>query len=137
MSVTITHEPKNTEPGQWRKYGVEVRDGDWARFAEIVEEGVKGEKVSVTVNGGDVLSFQTARERMSWSDGFKQGVRSATEETVIIDWLEQWLKQNLEQDELEKQQAGRREGIYREKMSPKTAARCARLAQLLTRWRKS
>lgn len=137
MSVTITHTPGVTDPGEIRKYQVTITDGTWAEFADILEDAIEGQRVWVTINDDVVLKFETMRERLSWSDGFRQGVRSATEETVIIDWLEQWLKKDTQKDEMEKESATRREGIYREKMSPKTAVRCAKLAQDLTRWRKS
>lgn len=62
MAARITHDPGTTAAGQIRKYGVEVVDGDWPAFAELVEELV-GCRVSVTT-GDMLLTFETVREKV-------------------------------------------------------------------------
>lgn len=135
MPATITHDPGKTAAGQLRKYAVDVKDDDWSAFADLLEE-LDGERVSVSVKD-TVLSFETRRERLSWADGFRQGERQGSNATVMVDWLEAWLREQTEQDELEKQAASRRVAICAGKMSQRTRDRAAALAQALTRWRKS
>lgn len=135
MTVTITKDPGTTKTGEIRRYAIEVRDNDWPAFAELVEE-LDGEQVSVTIDGA-VLAFQTTRERLSWADGFRQGVKFASNATVLVDWVEAWLKGQTQTDPMEKDAAERRVAICAEKMSPPTLARSAALAKALTRWRES
>jgi hypothetical protein len=135
MTATITHDPGVTPAGKARKYAVEVKDNDWPAFAELVEE-LDGEKVSVTA-GDAVLTFETRRERLSWADGFRQGVKFASADLLLVDWLEAWLREQTATDEMDKTTAARRVAICAEKMSPKTRDRGAKLVQALERWRKS
>lgn len=63
--------------------------GDWQGFYDWLND-LDGDAVSIETDGGAVFNFKTARERLSWADGYKEGQSGASGMEALLDWLMAW-----------------------------------------------